>query len=174
VTLCACAGPESPNSGLRFKSACEIPRVRCKQVTNVAKMRTQVILTSVLVLLPTVWCDCCRSSDDGGCPASRHANPLDQPCSFCCGGNSSAPQFSATGYSCPSCGFSSESDCQARTTCRTVWAKIATTDPSVLSCGIEAKPETPYSANSVSWQAYFNSCLQDYCTMLGCYLSRAP
>lgn len=82
----------------------------------------------------------------------------------------SAKNSDPTTYSCASCGFSNDKDCMQRSNCRGVWANIAKKDPNNLSCGREATPSTPYSDTSTAWKNYLNSCLEDYCSILGCYL----
>eukprot|EP00884_Botryococcus_braunii_P001014 jgi/Botrbrau1/10913/Bobra.0025s0086.1 len=130
-------------------------------------MRALTVISTILLLVPTAWCDCCRV---GGCPRDTDPSDIAEPCSFCCGGDLSATNSGPNTYSCASCGFENENDCLKRSNCRTVWAGIAKRDPSSLSCGTEQTPSTPYSDSSPAWKKYMSSCLDDYCSILGCYL----
>lgn len=137
-------------------------------------MRAVLILIHVLLLAPGALSQrCCRPESEGGCPLTFDASPFDNQCSYCCGGvkpNAKTPNTDPTAFSCPSCGFNSFDQCFGNTTCRTVWAGIATNNPSVLSCGTETQPSAPYSQTNADWQKYFNSCQKEYCNKLGCYI----
>lgn len=105
--------------------------------------RVCIILLTALLLLTTV------SADKKLVAPGRRLMQTDQPCTKQCGKSRANPTLGPNTYSCLDCGFKSHSDCLAKSTCKTVWAR--------LRSDYNGDPD-------------YNVQLNTYCSILGCYL----
>jgi hypothetical protein len=116
------------------------PTITLAQMTS----RTCIILWTALLLLTTVSADKKLAA-----PARRLMQLPTAPCTHECGSNLANFAQGPNTYSCLSCGFSSQSDCLARSSCKQVWAGLG---------------------SNYGGQDDLDAQLDSYCSILGCYL----